>query len=357
MIRVLLVEDSPIALNILQRLLARSPDISVVGTAVNGKEALDLLPSLKPDVICTDMHMPVMNGLELVRVIMEKNPIPVLVISVSVEPDSLNVFYLLEAGAVDVYPKPRAILDADQDKLATELASKIRIVAGVHVIQRRKKSIPFHSPVVSLPTLHKSGRIVVIGASTGGPQALHEILSNLPSNFSTPVVCVQHIGSGFLPEMVKWLNEVIKLPVREASHGEYPQAGTVYFAPENTHLEFDSKGRFNLSDELPFDGHRPSVTVTLQSVAKNYGAYSIGVLLTGMGRDGAAGMVDIAKAGGITIAQDETSCVVFGMPKEAIALGVVQHILPLEKIAPALIELTKNDNATMDISSWQTKKF
>ena len=339
-IRVLLVDDSPIALHILQRLLSHSPDIQVAGTAANGGEALDLLPALNPDVICTDLHMPVMDGLELTRAVMSKQPRPILVVSVSVEAGSLNVFRLLEAGAVDVYPKPRAILDADQEKLARELASKIRIVAGVHVFRRTGMATRIPSPQqpLSLPS-RAPVRMVAMGASTGGPQALREILSRLPAGFAAPVVCVQHIGSGFLPEMVAWLAEVTPLPVRQASQGEIPQAGVVYFAPDDAHLELDVGGRFVLSQAPPCDGHRPSVTVTMSAAARRFGVGAVGVLLTGMGRDGADGMKDIGAAGGVTIAQDEASSVVYGMPREAVAMGAAQHVLPLEQIAPALAAL------------------
>lgn len=341
MIRVLLVDDSPIALHILQRLLSRSPDIQVAGTAANGREALDLLPTLKPDVICTDLHMPVMDGLGLTRAVMAQDPCPILVVSVSVESDSPNVFLLLEAGAVDVYPKPRAILDADQEKLARDLASKIRILAGVHVFRRRGGAalcMPVSQP---LPP-HAPMRIVAIGASTGGPQALREILSRLPADFPVPVVCVQHIGNGFLDSMVAWLAEVCPLAARQATQGETPQAGVIYFAPENVHLQLDDAGRFDLSQAPPRDGHRPSITVTLGAVARRFGGGAVGVLLTGMGRDGAEGLAAIAADGGVTIAQDEASCVVYGMPKEAVMLGAVQQLLPLEQIAPTLAALANS---------------
>lgn len=343
MIRVLLVDDSPIALHIMQRLLSGSPDIQVAGTAANGKEALDLIPALNPDVICTDLHMPVMDGLELTRAVMNKYPRPVLVVSVSVETDSPNVFRLLEAGAVDVYPKPRAFLDADQEKRARELASKIRILAGVHVFRRAGAATrtPRPSPPLSLLP-NAPVRIVAIGASTGGPQALREVLSHLPAGFPVPVVCVQHIGGDFLSGMVAWLAEVSPLPVQKATQGEVPQSGVVYFAPVDAHLELDNGGRFELSQAPPYDGHRPSATVTLCAAAHRFGASAVGVLLTGMGRDGAEGMADIAAAGGVTIAQDEASSVVYGMPAAAVALGAVQHVLPLEQIAPALAALANN---------------
>ena len=345
MIRVLLVDDSPIALHILQRLLSRSSEIQVVGTAADGREALDLLPALNPDVICTDLHMRGMDGLEFTRAVMNRYPRPILVVSVSVEPNSPNVFRLLEAGAVDVFPKPRAILDADHEKLTRELVSKIRVVAGVHVFRRTgvavRPSPP--PPPLSLPS-HAPVAIVAMGASTGGPQALREIFSHLPPDFPVPVLCVQHIGRDFLAGLVTWLAEVSTLPLRQAAQGEIPQAGVVYFAPDGTHTTFDDNGRFDLSSAPPCNGHRPSVTLTLCAVARRFGAEAAGVLLTGMGRDGAEGMAAIAAAGGITIAQDEASCVVYGMPREAVLLGAVEQLLPLEQIAPALAALANNRN-------------
>lgn len=353
MIRVLLVDDSPLVLHILQRLLSRFPEIQVVGTAANGKEALDLLPGLNPDVICTDLHMPVMNGLEFTREVMARHPYPILVISVSVEADSPNVFKLLDAGAVDVFPKPRVVEDADFDKVADELARKIRILSGVKVFRRGNgmEKIPVAAPVI--PSRPQSPpRIVVIGASTGGPQALREILSNLPRNFPLPVVCVQHIGGSFLPGMVEWLADACKLPVRKASHGESPRPGVVYFAPEDVHLKWDDAGNFLFSMASPFDGHRPSITVTMQAAARCFGSGTVGVLLTGMGRDGADGMASIAASGGITLAQDEASSIVYGMPKEAVALGAVQYTLPLKKIAPALEALASSDKLSGSNYKW-----
>lgn len=342
MIRVLLVDDSPLALHILQRLLSRSPEIQVVGTAANGKEGLALLTLLNPDVICTDLHMPVMDGLAFTRQVMSSQPRPILVLSVSVEPHSQNVFTLLEAGAVDVYQKPRDILEADQDKLARDLASRIRIIAGVHVFRHPAYAANLAATAPQpMPPLSPRNpvRIIAIGASTGGPQALREILGRLPSDFPLPLICIQHIGADFLPELLAWLAGYCRLPLRTTTIGETPQAGTVYFASGETHLILDSNGNFSSSTEPPCEGHRPSITVTFRAVARRYGASAAAVLLTGMGRDGAEGMRAIADAGGITLAQDEASCVVYGMPKEAVALGAVRQVLPLEQIAPALITL------------------
>lgn len=351
-IRVLLVDDSPLAQHVLQLLLSRSPDIQVAGTAANGREALDLLPTLNPDVICTDLHMPVMDGLALTRMVMNLYPCPILVVSVSVEPGSPNVFQLLEAGAVDIYPKPCAILEADQERLARELAKKIRILAGVRVFRRRAGAAlrtPAPEPYRLAPQAPM--RIVAIGASTGGPQALREIFSHLPAAFPAPLLCVQHIGNGFLPAMMAWLSESSPLPVRQAAQGETPQAGVIYFAPEDVHLELDGAGRFDLSPAAPCDGHRPSATVTLRAVAHRFGAGAVGILLTGMGHDGAKGLAAIAAAGGGTIAQDEASSVVYGMPKAAVLLGAVQQQLPLEQIAPALAALARRRNAECGVGS------
>ena len=332
-IKVLLVDDSPLVLQVLQRQLSNSPEIQVVGTAANGSLALNLLPVLKPDVICTDLHMPVMDGLELTRAVMEHDPRPILVVTISAEPGSHNVFSLLEAGAVDIFPKPKDILSADQDKLAAELASKIRILAGVKVFRRN------HHPSVNGPQVPEAKgalRMVVIGASTGGPQALHEILKALPADFPIPVVCVQHIGSTFVADLVLWLHQACALQVCVAVQGVVAKPGVVYFAPAEVHLEWDDGRCFLLSRSPPVDGHQPSVTVTMNSAARCFGAASAGVLLTGMGSDGADGMLNIATAGGMTIAQDEASCIVYGMPKAAVERGAVQIVLPLEKIAQAL---------------------
>lgn len=363
-IRVLLVEDSPVALVILKRILAASSDIEVVGTARNGREALELIPKLQPQVICTDYHMPQMNGLEFTEEVMIRFPRPILVISASVQvEDTQTIFQMLNAGAVDVFPKPRSPSIEEYQLLKQELISKIKILSGVTVFTRHRRNSNITTPVdrqllkletkTNIPISQSPGinlqyqnydskpKIISIGASTGGPQALNTILSQLPSNFPLPILCVQHISEGFLQGLVDWLASECQLPVKIAKFGEIPQPGVVYFPPEGRHLELDSFGKFVCSSSPPVSGHRPSVTVTFASVAKCYGAASMAVLLTGMGRDGADGMLAIAKAGGTTIAQNEASCVVFGMPKEAIALGAAKHILPVNEIAAMLLKQLK----------------
>jgi two-component system chemotaxis response regulator CheB len=343
MIRVLLVDDSAVAITILKRMLSRSAGIEVVGTAGNGMEALNLIPRVKPDVICTDLHMPVMDGLEFTKQVMARHPLPILLVSVSGRESSLHAMNVIEAGAVDVFLKPGA---NDQERHAAELIMKIRILAGVHVFRTiRSDSAPgIGGPEIAAATQISLAkfpvRIIVIGASTGGPQALQTILTSLPFDFPLPVICIQHISDGFLQGLIDWLSSQCGMKVEMAQAGMAPRPGTIYFPQEDTHLKFDGTGRVVLSREPPYDGHRPSVTVTMKAIAEYYGNSACGVLLTGMGKDGAEGLLAIKKAGGMTIAQDEGSSIVFGMPKQAIELNAAGYVVPLNKIGPMILNFT-----------------
>jgi two-component system chemotaxis response regulator CheB len=352
-IRVLIAEDSPVVQVILRRMLATYPDIELVGMARTGKEALAMMSQARPDVVCTDFHMPEMNGLELTQEIMATMPRPILVLSASVQAeDTQNVFRVLNAGAVDVLPKPIDGGVNNWNDLQQELITKIRVLSGVAVFTHRRqlmgqsRSRPREIAPSALPSVspiapevrQRHYELVAIGASTGGPQALQGILRQIPGNFPVPVVCVQHISRGFLTGLVNWLDAECAVSVRIAQVGMRAEAGVVYFPPEDQHLTFSRRGVFASAPLPPFSGHRPSVTVTFESVAAVYGRHCVGVLLTGMGKDGAVGMQAIAQAGGVTIAQDEATSVVFGMPKEAIALGAAQYILPLGEIAPVLLK-------------------
>jgi len=368
-IRVLLVEDAPVVLLLLKRMLAAAPDIEVVGTATNGKEALALLPKLDPQVICTDLHMPEMDGWALTEAVMNRFPRPILVLSASVQADDTeSVFRAFEAGAVDVLPKPFAGIVDERERLERELLTKIRILAGVMVFSRHGTSVRTTSVPVALPaarpavcpvarpapppppvapltapsTAPSSARrspqqILAIGASTGGPQALNAIFSALPASFPVPILCTQHISHGFLSGLVKWLDADCALDVRIARAGERAEPGRVYFAPETAHLAIDRSGVLRCVPGDPRDGHFPSVTVMFEAVARSFGDRATGVLLTGMGRDGASGLLEISRCGGRTIAQDQSSCVVFGMPKEAIALEAAQRVLPIGAIGRELL--------------------
>ena len=294
--------------------------------------------------------MPKMDGLEFTKEVMSKHPLPILVISVSVQTEQRHrIFELLEAGAVDIFPKPRSNTNASQDAQLNQLRliNKVKVLAGVKVFRKRTLGSIQSQPLSPAPASNFSAnlgnslsriKLVAIGTSTGGPQALQTIFDALPANFPVPIVCVQHISHGFLDGLIKWLNTTCPLSIQIATTGTTPKPGTIYFPPEKKHLELNSQGKLVCSDSPPVGGHRPAVDVTFKSVAQVCGSKAIAILLTGMGKDGAAGMQMIQQSGGLTIAQDQESCVIFGMPKEAIALGGVKHTLPLPKIAPFLLK-------------------
>ena len=333
-VRVLLVEDS---LPILKQMLSASPEVELVGAAKNGKEAMELIPQVRPEVICTEFEMPVMDGLGLTKEVMAKEPRAILVIDKSAPQDiSHQIFQVLEAGALDVFPKPN---ESEYQAHMQALITKIKILSGVRVLRKRQDSPPVGSVpknVQSAVSRQSEFGIIVIGASTGGPQALQHILSGLPADFPIPVICVQHISKGFLYALLDWLASKCPMHVKIAQSGETPKPGTVYFPPENSHLEFDADGRLLVSMGPLVNGHRPSINVSFKAASRQFGKAAIAVLLTGMGQDGAEGMRSIAQAGGLTIVQDERSCVVFGMPQRAIELQAASHILPLSEIASML---------------------
>jgi two-component system chemotaxis response regulator CheB len=340
-IRVMLVDDSPVALTVLSRMLSTSPDVRVVGTANNGREGLELIPRVQPDVICTDLHMPEMDGKEFIRTVMERLPRPILVISVSVleAEKSANVFELLQAGAVDVFPKPNFSPGTVDSQATKDLIEKIKVIAGVVVFRRPKHARSVH------PEAHSKShtpriQMVGIGASTGGPQALSVILSRLPQDFSVPVACIQHISQGFLPGLITWLAMVTKREIQLVHAETSPQPGVVYFPAEGTHLVVTRNGMVAPSQLPPYDGHRPSVTILFKSLAQQFQGGAMGVLLTGMGKDGAEGLLSIRRAGGVTVAQDEETSIVFGMPKQAIELNAAQSVLPLDQIAEEICKYT-----------------
>lgn len=342
--RVMLVDDSPLALEILRRMLATAPDLEVVGVASDGLEALRRIPEVAPDVICTDYHMPGLDGLGLIREVMQRHPLPILVMSTSVQPgQQQNIFAMLEAGAVDILAKPAAGMGQVADGLTADLVEKIRVLRGVKVFRRRRPGGTSSEALPAAAMVPVEGRpeIIGIGASTGGPQALEMILSALPRDFPVPLVCVQHMAPGFSRGLADWLAASCALKVVQPDAGTLPSRGHVYMAPEACHLEIDECGRFRHPALPPVHGHRPAVDVTFRSLARRFGNAAAGVLLTGMGRDGADGLLAIRRAGGQTMAQDEASSVVFGMPREAIRCGAAATVLGLDGIAARLCRWTE----------------
>ncbi len=334
MIRVFLVDGSPPIVSLLKKILERFPDITVVGTAENGRQALELIPQLKPDVICSEAYLPGMEGLALIQQLMDICPTPILIVSSPARDRHQELITrFFEAGVIDVLAKPTLATGFEEPQFARELARKIKVLAGVSVFRRKAQTPP--SPVLPLAVAEPYLKILVIGASTGGPQAFEAVLSKLPANYPFPVICVQHISKGFLDSFILWLTDKVKLPVTVAKAGEKPELGRIYFAPDDANLELDAQGRFHLS-LTPDSLYYPSVDVTLHSLARYYRSKAIAVLLTGMGDDGASGLKAIADAGGLTIAQDEASSVVFGMPKAAIETGAAQKILNIGQIGDML---------------------
>ena len=345
LIRVLLVDDSLIALGIIKKMLHASPEIQVVGTAVNGKEAYRLIPELDPDVVCTDYYMPEMNGFELVQAAMKDYPRPILVISTAVQKeDKENIFKLLEAGAVDVFPKPKGgvSLGSGFDKQADELVEKIKSIANMTI---SKPALTIAKTPVTIPrltaTVKTKMKIICIGASVGGPQALKVILPQLPASLPVPIICIQIIHKDFLDGLIHWLESECQLKVKIAEDGKIPEAGTIYFSPGDKHLEFNTSGRFHLTDHPPIMGHRPSINTTFLSIASYYKDSTCGVILSGLGKDGIEGMQEIFKLGGLTIVQDQESCLNFQLPKQVIDGNLAKMVMPLLEIASTFVNVTR----------------
>ena len=340
MIRVLVVDDSATMRTVISGILETDPELKVAGQARNGKEAIALCQELKPDIITMDIRMPEMDGYQAIQHIMSEFPRPIVVLTTSQSDRELGTsFKAVEYGALMVLGKPSG-LTADY-RAMEDLRAQVKAMAGVKVVGRRRR--PEERPDMPEPmgkrTYSESGPItlIAIGASTGGPPALQMVLGKLPRRPPVPVVVVQHISEGFVNGLARWLKETTRLEVTVAENAMILKPGIVYIAPDNRHLAVGPEGRAWLKELPPVDGHRPSVTTLFESVAVHYGKKGAGVLLTGMGADGAAGLKRIRDAGGYTIAQDEETSVIFGMPREAIKLGGAVEVAPLEEIAPLLI--------------------
>lgn len=343
MIRVLVVDDSPLMCKILTNIINCDPQILVAGVANNGKEAVDLVPPLKPDIITMDMDMPIMDGFEATKQIMAYHPTPILIVASTVFKTGMDrVFKAISHGALDVIDKSELELVGNK-RSGEALISKIKFLTSVRVMDRPLAKSKRERSIMDLKPSKKeaSDKIVTLVASTGGPQALLEILKKLPEDFPCGLVIVQHITSGFLPGLVDWLSKECKIKVKIGEDSESIQPGVAYLAPDNLQMRVEDGRRIRLSNEPPYRGHRPSGDVLLESVAKTYGGGSVAVILTGMGSDGAFGMKAIKQVQGKTIAQNERSCVVFGMPKVAIEMNVIDKVLPLENIAEEIISMVK----------------
>jgi len=346
MIKVLITEDSDVVAALLKAIFDAEPDMRVVGRASNGREAVTLVHELKPDIVTMDIRMPVMDGFDATRMIMATDPRPIVVVSSSVDDEELRItFRAIDEGALAVIEKPRGPHHPDFDKIREELVETVRAMAEVKVVRRRRPSPGTKIFQTKLPRRSGACEVIGIACSTGGPQALATLLGGMPVGFPLPVLVVQHISPGFVGGLVSWLRGQTLLDVCLAGNGEPLRDGTVFVAPDAFHLEVERRDEqlfARLSDAPPVERFRPSGNVLFQALARTCGARAAGGVLTGMGCDGAAGLVALHDAGGQTFAQDEESSVVYGMPGAALALGAVDRVLPLARIPAHMVELARN---------------
>jgi two-component system chemotaxis response regulator CheB len=369
MIRVLVAEDSHTVRLLLVMLLESDPEIEVVGQVADGATAVDSARLLRPDVITMDIHMPGLDGLEATARIMNETPTPIVVVSTAVSAqDVASSFGAMKAGALVALPKPGAGGDPASDADRRMFVATVKAMSKVKVVRRwsagagsaRDRGAPPERQGTSQSPTHRhqnpateiiptrsthSARppvaLVAIAASTGGPTALQQVLSELPSDFPVPIVMVQHIARGFLPGFATWLDNECRLRVKVADSGESLDAGTVYVAPDDRHLAVTSGRRVSLLETPAVGGFCPSATVLFEAAANAYGASLAAVILTGMGSDGVKGLRQVQSRGGHVIAQDEATSLIYGMPGEAVAAGVVSVSLPLDRIAAHLQRLNE----------------
>jgi two-component system chemotaxis response regulator CheB len=341
MIKVLIVDDSKVIQEFLAHLLSSDPDIQVVGFANSGIEAIELVKKKKPDIITMDIHMPGMDGYEATRTIMETYPTPIVIVSGSSNKKEVsNTFRLLEAGALAVVIRPPGFENPKFAASRKELIQTVKLMSEVKVVRlfprSRKEQIKPLKLVQTFENDLKRIQIIAIGASTGGPMALQIILSGLPGDLPVPVLIVQHIAKGFVKGFNEWLSATSGIKLKIAEDGEHLLPGIGYIAPDNFHMGISRGDKIILSDQPPENGLKPSVSCLFRSVAQSFGPNALGVLLTGMGKDGADELKAMKDKGAFTLVQNKESCVVFGMPGEALSIGAADQALSPEKIAEIL---------------------
>jgi two-component system chemotaxis response regulator CheB len=343
MIKVLVIDDSAVMRAFLSRVVDSQPDMQLVGTASDPVLATERIRRSAPDVVTLDVEMPRMNGLDFLRQLMAVRPLPVVMISSLTRQGADTTIRALELGAVDFFPKPAHFdgLEASGE----EIAAKIRAAASARVA--RHSPLPprktASGPLLQRSTVAATGRVIGIGASTGGVEALRDILTALPAEMP-PILIAQHMPAGFTETLARRLDSICRIAVKQADDGEAVCCGVAYVAAGGRHLELTRRLTgyvLRVTDDPPVNHHRPSVDTLFRSMAKVAGDQSIGVMLTGMGADGAQGMLAMSRQGAFTIAQDESSCVVFGMPRQAIALGAAREVLALGDMAQRLAALSK----------------
>lgn len=349
-IKVLVVDDSALIRNVMKEIIDRERDMVCVGAAPDPIAAREMIKALNPDVLTLDVEMPKMDGLDFLERLMRLRPMPVVMVSTLTERGSDITFRALELGAVDFVSKPKMDIARGMEEYAAEITDKIRAAAQSHV-HAKKPAVPTMvvqeklSADAILPSsvpgrFASTEKLIIIGASTGGTEAIKEVLTRLPADVPG-ILVTQHMPENFTKSFADRLNSLCKISVKEAEHNERILPGHAYIAPGHSHLLLKRSGA-NYMTELnqgpPVNRHRPSVDVLFRSAANVAGANAMGIILTGMGKDGAQGMLEMKQAGSFTIAQDEATCVVFGMPREAIALGGAAEVLPLQNVARRTLE-------------------
>ncbi len=342
MIKVLVVDDSLVMRKTISRMLSKDKAIEVVGTAVDGRDALEKVESLKPDVITMDVEMPVMNGIEALKKIMAKDPVPVIIMSALTREGAEITMEALHLGACDFVTKDFTNLGNSFSSKEAEVITKVKNVAKnkVRFLLRKLDIKPRPAAAIS-PDQKVRHEVLAIGASTGGPPALQHILTRLPRAFPVPVVIAQHMPKIFTQSFSQRLDAVSQLQVKEAEDGETLAAGIAYIAPGNTHMAVRRKGKsiFVQFTEGTQYIYRPSVDLLMSSTAEAFERQSFGVILTGMGNDGLQGMKEMKARGGYIVAQDEETCVVFGMPRAVISANLADAVLPIDKISEEIMRV------------------
>lgn len=347
-VRVLVVDDSALMRKLIPQILATDSSIQVVGTAMDGNFGLRKIEELKPQVVTLDLEMPGMGGLEMLKEIMRRHPVPVIVVSSHSTQGASVTLKALSMGAFDFVAKPSDV-SARMPEIAQELIGKIKAAAISRSVTIHPASPKFAAPKPVLDKKNRPSRIVAIGVSTGGPQALQYVLPQLPKDFPGTILIVQHMPEGFTEMFSRRLDEICAISVKEAQSGDLLLAGRALVCPGSRHMKVKRLPLGDvavLNDDARVNGHRPSVDVLFRSVAEEFGGQSVGVIMTGMGEDGAQGLGQIKASGGVTIAQSEDSCVVYGMPKAAIERGYALRVVSLDALANTIQAQCMNDRKT-----------